>query len=389
MNVSFIITTYNIASYIERCLVSVLDVARPGDEVIVVDDGSKDETASIVKELLFSARHPEGVEVKPVFLGSNTMGGVGIAGNIGMDMATRECVFFVDGDDWLDVEGFNIARDAFAQADCDILLANYLEFDEAQDVLKAPADEWRWLQLSGSDRLADQQLDAVKLIAVPWRKFYRRAFLNQNKLRFPEGDFFFEDNPFHWEVCLKAQSIHFLDVTLCYHRVNRPGQTMASTGVELIAFLDHFSTIKSHLTAETPAVFHEQALTWLLGNMSWHLGRLQPKAAPFYFRRAEAVFKELGQGVATTGLPEEFQGTEIALYTMLLEERGWGAALEVFLMEFNRKRLMTAERALNNSINRSRSELLGHVKPIRNAVTSLRNIAEYELYHAEHSGASS
>ena len=135
MKISFIVTSYNIETYIDRCLRSVLEVARPGDEIIVVDDGSSDDTPAVVKACLADA--PQGVEKRPVFLGQNTMGGVGIAGNIGLDMAARDGVFFVDGDDWLDVDGFNAARAAFERGDCDILIANYQEFDEANAVFKA------------------------------------------------------------------------------------------------------------------------------------------------------------------------------------------------------------------------------------------------------------
>lgn len=383
MNISFIITTYNIETYIGRCLESVLEVATAGDEIIVVDDGSSDGTPQVVTDILKGKNVPDRVEVQTLFLGENTMGGVGIAGNIGIDKATKDCVFFVDGDDWLDADGFRYARKRFAKGKHDILIANYQEFDEAKNAYKPPADEWRWCRLSSGADPQLRQLQALRLIAVPWRKFYRRSFLEQHKLRFPEGDYFFEDNPFHWNVCLNTDQIDFLDVTLCYHRVNRPGQTMASTGAELAAFFDHFQTIQGYLTAETPAVFRTQAIAWILGNMSWHLDRLQPEAAPQYFRKAEAACAHF----AEADLPEDMVNSEAALYAILLQERGWGAALEYFLAKHNRKEL----RRIHRSVSDAKQKILEQVMPVRGAVVALRNCAFYEVlydgYHKQQDGA--
>ncbi len=377
MNISFIITTYNIEAYIGRCLESVLEVATAGDEIIVVDDGSSDSTPQIVTDVLEGENCPDRVEIQTLFLGENTMGGVGIAGNIGMDKATKDCVFFVDGDDWLDAEGFRYARKRFSQGKHDILIANYQEYDEAKNAYKAPADEWRWSRLSSGAEPQLRQLQALRLIAVPWRKFYQRSFLEQYRLRFPEGDFFFEDNPFHWNVCLHTDKIDFLDVTLCYHRVNRPGQTMASTGAELAAFFDHFQTIQGYLTAETPADFRTQSIAWVLGNMSWHLARLQPEAAPQYFRKAEAACVDFVEA----DLPKEMVNSEASLYAILLQERGWGAALDYFLAQHNRKELRRIYRSIADVKNMVREQ----VHPIRSAVVALRNTTIYDtLYDGHH-----
>ena len=110
MSISFIITTFNIHNYVGTCLASVARVARGGDEVIVVDDGSDDGTVEVIRSFAERKEFPRDVQFRPVYLGTNTMGGVGIGANIGMAEATRDTVFFVDGDDWIQPEGFRRAR---------------------------------------------------------------------------------------------------------------------------------------------------------------------------------------------------------------------------------------------------------------------------------------
>lgn len=298
-SLSFIVTTYDILPYLGRCLASLAACARPGDRVIVVDDGSADGTADRLESLLEQAGFDPGVALQPILLGTNTIGGVGIAGNTGLSAALSDpgcaTVFFVDGDDWLDPAGFRACRRAFEAAPSDILIANYAEYDDAEDSHRRPADAALWARvrhLPAGEVEAARRL-ALRLIAVPWRKFYRADFLRAHRLRFPEGDFFFEDNPFHWEVCLKAGSIAFHDRVLCQHRINRPGQTMASTGTELSAFFTHYDTIRASLRAARPeaaAELEAAALTWLLNNMSWHVTRLRPGAFwPYAARAARAL----------------------------------------------------------------------------------------------------
>lgn len=277
MSISFIVTTYNIRRYVTRCLESVAQVARPGDQVILIDDGSDDGTLERVREFESGGHFASGVEFRPIYLGTNTMGGVGIGANIGLDEAGCDTVFFVDGDDWIDPAGFARARAHWAFHPTDILFTNYLEYDEKADRARHPADAQRWSAIDNALPLDQLRAHGLGLIAVPWRKFYRRAFLAEHGLRFPEGDYFFEDNPFHWAVCRRAASIGFVNTVSCHHRINRPGQTMASTGAELAAFFTHFGTILNDLDPDDRAN-RIAATRWLLNNMTWHMPRLAPSA---------------------------------------------------------------------------------------------------------------
>lgn len=280
MTLSFIVTSFDVAPWLPHCLETLGGCLRAGDQVILVDDGSTDGSA----DLLRAAAWP-GVEVLPILLGANTPGGVGIAANIGLDHATRDGIFFVDGDDFLDPPGFLRARARFEAQRPDILICGYAEHDESAGEGRPPADAARWDTLGAQPA----RLDALGLIAVPWRKFYRADLLRG--IRFPEGDFFYEDNPLHWQVCLAAEHIAFFPGTICHHRVNRPGQTMAATGAELAAFFTHYETILSHLPDDD--ALHRMAVQWLMGNLNWHPARLSPAAWLPYARRAAEVLPKV------------------------------------------------------------------------------------------------
>ncbi|MCP1170386.1 glycosyltransferase family 2 protein [Limimaricola sp. ASW11-118] len=275
---SLIVTSFDVGPWIEAALQGAARVLRPGDELIVVDDASRDDSSTRIRAFGQSGQLAPGVAFRPVLLGRNTPGGVGPAANIGMSLAQGEILAFLDGDDWLDPEGFDVVRDRFEEAlsgpaPLDLLIANYTEWHEGLNAPRLPADAGLW---HGVETLADEDARsrALEMIAVPWRKLYRRDFIETHGLRFPEGDFFFEDNPFHWAVCRAAIRIAFHDRVLCRHRIARPGQTMASSGPELLAFFTHFRTIMAGIGRRE---YHARvlALRWLAQNMCWHMERMR------------------------------------------------------------------------------------------------------------------
>ena len=338
MRISFLVTTCNIAPYVGRCLDSVAACARAGDEIVVIDDGSIDGTAERV--LGFGARlaadHGDSVGYAPVCLGTNTPGGVGIPANLALARATGEAVFFVDGDDWLDAAGFAAARARFEAGSDEVLIANYLEYDEAAGSTRSPADRARWAGLATANSAEARRLLALSMIAVPWRKFYRRSLLERHAIRFPEGDFFYEDNPFHWQVCLKAESIGFHDRVLCYHRVNRPGQTMMAQGAELAAFFTHYRSIRALLPAEAdtqaPALAGA-AMRWLLANMAWHLRRLRPSAFWDYAAAAQPVLQGCDAALWEAEVAPAFAGSPVGRAAEQLRSLPLASVVALWLAE--------------------------------------------------------
>jgi glycosyltransferase involved in cell wall biosynthesis len=396
MTISFIVTTFDIAPYVKQCLDSMVPCLAGGDQIVVVDDGSTDDTLSIIETTLAEAGLQEDVTVTLVPLGSNTMGGVGIPGNIGMDHAICDTVFFVDGDDFLDPAAFSRVRKEYEKSRPDILICNYLEYDQKAAKTKTPADQYRWEAIGaaspegGAEDIDQLRATALTLIAVPWRKFYDRQFLVDNNLRFPEGDFFFEDNPFHWDVCRLARSVAFSNTVICYHRINRPGQTMNSTGVELLAFFTHYQTITSRIPQHRTDLL-TQAARWLIGNMSWHFGRLKPHVLFEYCQTAASTLANIGDSIWNDALKPEYAGRTIwKICDGLRAGDVWGV-IDQIKTDQQRDRVDRLERKAdalakkvdelsrrNDAINRKVDEVLASVKVCRSTLDAQKYIALFE-----------
>lgn len=379
MNISFIVTAYNIEPYIAECLNSLRPCLRPGDQLIIIDDGSTDQTLDILQRSAAQDVLEPGIDIEIIAFGTNTHGGVGIPANIGLDHATCDAVFFVDGDDYMIPEGFLRARAEFERRDLDVLICNYLEYDQKQQRTKKPSDAWRWKNLPGSMDLGVRRMQALSMIAVPWRKFYKRSFLNRHQLRFPEGDYFFEDNPFHWEVCRHASSIGFLNSVVCHHRVNRPGQTMASTGTELTAFFTHYRTIMGRLSSKD-AAYAAEAARWLINQISWHLSRLRPAAFLPYAQQAEATLKSIDDPIWSK-VGAEFSATNVWSYADRLRRGHIWEVVESWRGEHRQNMMAQIEEKLDQAIQRI-GELEVDVRKIRKNSQAEQVVAEFEALKA-------
>ncbi len=264
---SVIVTSYNIESYIGACLDSITNQTLRDLEIIVVDDGSTDASPRIIAE--YAEADPR---IVPVLRGTNSPGGVATAANAGLDVATAPYVGFADGDDLYEPEMFERLLTAATTHDADLAMCKYRLFTDASEERTAPPDEHRWDAFDQEAyRLDDaMRIELLRFIAVPWRKIYRRSLLEDNGIRFPVGDYFYEDNPFHWFCVTQAESVALVPEVLCHHRLARAGQTMSTADERLFRIFEHHDTIYDFLDRKGwLEVYQTTLLAWAMSQMEW------------------------------------------------------------------------------------------------------------------------
>ena len=266
--VSIIVTAYNIERYIAESLGSITGQTLQDIEIIVVDDGSSDGTPAIIRD--FAALDPR---IRPILLPQNSIGGVATPANAGMDVATGDFIGFADGDDRYDPEMFEKLWRAATESGADLAMCRYMLLDESDGTLKEPAETARWIpypEATAIDLTPENRREILRFISVPWRKLYRRDLVERAGLRFPVGDFFFEDNPFHWMAVIEAERLAILPERLCDHRVARVGQTMATVDERLLRIFRHHDIIRDWLaSAGYLNEYRADLLKWVAGQLSW------------------------------------------------------------------------------------------------------------------------
>lgn len=290
--ISIIVTTYNVVDYIDQCLDSLKNQTIADIEIIVVDDASTDGTVEHIKK-----HEKEDNRIQLIALPENTIGGTGIPGNIGLDKATGKYIGYADGDDWCELNMFELLYRRAEETQADFTLCNYREAESTTGELIEPADTHRWDTLRNYPEVIGSSLEEkqalLRMIAVPWRKLYKHSFIKQHNIRYPEGDYFFEDNPLHWYVVVLAERVSIVDNILCYHRVNRQGQTMNTADNGLVKMFIHHGTIYSWLENKGLLKTYKIPLClWLISQMSWISRSIAPQFRKELFDSLQNEFKK-------------------------------------------------------------------------------------------------
>lgn len=130
--VSVIIPVYNVEPYIEECLKSLFEQTLEDMEFIFVDDCSQDNSVSIIETTL--QKYPQRkLQTKIIRLSRN--GGVANARNVGLKNATGLYIGWMDPDDWIDINMFNIMYERAISQDFDIVWIDYYQCTNESKIL--------------------------------------------------------------------------------------------------------------------------------------------------------------------------------------------------------------------------------------------------------------
>lgn len=173
--VSVIVPVYNAQKYIERCLHYLLMQTLENIEIIVVNDGSTDNSMVAVKKL---AEIDNRIKI---FEQDNKLQGA--ARNKGMELATGEYIGFCDADDYIDYAYYEELYDAAKKNDADIALAENVRVSETKYKPRLNiTKEEIFTDIISKFNACNQRKNEC-----PTNKIYRKEYLKNNNILFPEG----------------------------------------------------------------------------------------------------------------------------------------------------------------------------------------------------------
>ncbi|MDC0660438.1 glycosyltransferase family 2 protein [Leisingera sp. SS27] len=306
--ISAIITAYNVEPFIATAMQSVADAGFEDLELIVVDDGSRDATRQIA-DAIGAAAPADRVAYVPVFFAQNTIGGVACAANAGLERATGDIVVFVDGDDWVLPHNLAAAVQKLQQTEADFIVCGCKEYWNSSGNYTRYPEAHLWDRVRGTGDLEARRELLLQMAPFPWRKIYRRRFLEQQGIRFPVGDYFFEDNPFHWETSVRAASFCFFEPVTHVHRMEREGQTVASMGLKPLQIFEHAATIRAML-AQTgqAAALEARYFHWLADHVLWCGRHVPPEGLNRLFSLASEALEAFPDALFWERLAEKPRG---------------------------------------------------------------------------------
>ena len=231
MELSLIVPIYNVEEFLRECLDSLYKIKGIEKEIILVNDGTKDNSMDIIRE--YEAKYPEITVVvdKP-------NGGLSSARNAGLKIAKGEYISFIDSDDFIDTELFEKFYHEGVKDKLDIIIGNAIYYKDGvvgNELFRSPAVKEGKI-LTGLEFL-DLSFEKPKCFREEvWDDIYRREFLLENNLFFYEG-LIHEDSLFTPLAYIKAKKVRFIDAPFYFYR-QRVGGIMSKVDQRSIDSLE-------------------------------------------------------------------------------------------------------------------------------------------------------
>ena len=216
--VSVVIPAYNAKDYIARCLFSLIQQSLNDIEIIVVNDGSVDNTVEIVNLFLKYDKRIKLIEQENKLQGA--------ARNAGMEIAKGEYIGFVDSDDWVDLNYFEKLYNAAKKYSSDIAFCTNVRIGNGKTKKRLNIKEECF-----NTKMQDK-FDSCALAKnpCPTNKIYKREFLNQNNIKWPQGCYC-EDKLFVTQAIYYANgTVSVPDINYYYFR--NPNSTVNSKKIK-------------------------------------------------------------------------------------------------------------------------------------------------------------
>lgn len=186
--VSIIVPVYNVEKYLVRCIESLINQTFKNIEIILINDGSTDNSLNIINEY----RKKD----KRIKLINNKNNGVSYSRNIGIKQSTGDYIMFVDSDDWIDKDAIKNMYALAIKNSCDLIMCSYTrEFLNGSKERKIMLDDEVIYEKKNIKRDLLRRLigpikgelvksEGLDSIGTVWGKLYKSSIIKNNYIKF-------------------------------------------------------------------------------------------------------------------------------------------------------------------------------------------------------------
>lgn len=211
--VTIIVPIYNVEKYLDQCIESIVNQTYKNLEIILVDDGSPDQSPAKCDEWAKKDSRIKVIHKKN--------GGLSSARNAGLDIFSGDFVFFVDSDDWLEFDAVDSMLTFSIDNDADIVAGTFY-FEKAagtNEILKSDRKIYE-----NEEIVLNLLLDNIRPEVCS--KLYRSDLIKS--YRFNENIKYAEDLPFNFYLMLNAKKLVSTGVPCYHYRLNSENSITAS-----------------------------------------------------------------------------------------------------------------------------------------------------------------
>jgi glycosyltransferase involved in cell wall biosynthesis len=251
--VSIILPVYNVEKYIAKSIQSVLNQTYTYFELLVVIDGSPDNSKQIA--VSFSDER--------ITIYEKENGGLSDARNYGLERAKGEYIYFMDSDDWIEPNLLEDCIEVLEREKLELVIFGYTQDVENTQSSVIKSNEFlphidKLIKVDSNITISNHLLG---IMGYAWNKLYRRSFLLNNNSSFEKGISLVEDALFNFTIYQKLDKIYFINKSY-YHYLDRPIQTLIKT----------FHNDSFNLQVKRNYIIENFLTTWCVKNKNELLG---------------------------------------------------------------------------------------------------------------------
>lgn len=168
--ISVIVPVYNVEQYLERCVDSIINQTYKNLEIILVNDGSTDNSGQLCDEL---ARKDDRIRVI-----HKKNGGLSDARNVGIDEAEAELIGFIDSDDYIDEDMYEVLMNNLKDANADLSMCGH--YDVYNNVPETQVADKKIWELSPQEAIK-MVMEAKILSVTAVNKLYKKSLFSELK----------------------------------------------------------------------------------------------------------------------------------------------------------------------------------------------------------------
>ncbi len=280
--VSIIVPIYGVEKYIHQCVDSILAQTLKDIEIILVDDGSKDNCPAIIdeyakKDSRIIAIHQEN-------------GGYGKAVNHGLKVATGEYIGIVESDDFIEPNMFEELYNLATTHNVDVVKSNFHFYWSTKPHLNKiktlfPQDYY------GKVVEPQKDFNIFKVMPCIWSAIYKRDFITKNNLRLLEtAGASYQDTSFAFKIWATAKKIYLTEKAYLHYRQDNESSSI-NNKAKIFCVKDEYDEMERFLKEQ--GLMDYIPLLWRLkwDTYRWNLKRLAPEFKEDFFKTFCEEFK--------------------------------------------------------------------------------------------------
>lgn len=305
---SVIVSIFNIAPYLERAIESICGQTYHSLEIILVDDGSTDESGSICDQWAEKDARIRVLHKKN--------GGLSSARNAGIEIATGEYLAFVDGDDWIEPCMYERMISCLEQKEAQLAICNYKEITK-DGILDSSEEKVTVFEKEEALEAFVKEEESYRIQNAAWNKLYKRSLLGE--LRFPEGKLF-EDIVFTTKLIAKSERTVYLHECFYNYVCDRSDSIMNSVQAERILKdqVEAYREKGSFLNTEKYRKYYHWHQYFFLKRMLLHYLRIYKERPEGYQEYLKQLKKIIQNGYSSKTYENKPKGDQLRIRLFLL-----------------------------------------------------------------------